>query len=112
MVMGMSQERLAEQLGITFQQVQKYEKGTNRISAGRLQEVASVLGADISFFFRGVGVDRSDAVPAAPLTTKALKLVAAFELIESESVRKSILALTRSLSGVREEQAPGSADDS
>src|SRR5260370_3430129 len=51
MLIGMSQERLGELLGLTFQQVQKYEKGINRIGAGRLFEVAGILGVPISFFY-------------------------------------------------------------
>ena len=58
MLVGMSQEKLGEALGITFQQVQKYEKGTNRIGASRLHHIASILGVDVEFFFQGV--------PAAP----------------------------------------------
>jgi len=50
-MMSMSQEKLGEQLGITFQQIQKYEKGANRIGASRLQEIASILQTPVSFFF-------------------------------------------------------------
>src|SRR3954464_9693665 len=50
---GMSQEKLGDALGITFQQVQKYEKGTNRISASRLQQIAHIVQAPVSFFFEG-----------------------------------------------------------
>jgi transcriptional regulator with XRE-family HTH domain len=52
MLIGMSQEKLGEALGITFQQIQKYEKGTNRISASRLQQIASVLGVDDRLLLR------------------------------------------------------------
>src|SRR5258706_13748740 len=51
MMLGMSQEKLGERLGITFQQIQKYEKGTNRIGASRLQHIARVLSVPVSFFF-------------------------------------------------------------
>lgn len=53
MMLGMSQEKLGEHLGITFQQIQKYEKGTNRIGASRLQAIARVLAVPVSFFFEG-----------------------------------------------------------
>src|SRR5580704_14977680 len=53
LMLGMSQEKLADQLGLTFQQVQKYEKGTNRISASRLQEISHVLEVPVPFFFEG-----------------------------------------------------------
>src|SRR5688572_31889855 len=54
MLIGMSQEKLGEMLGLTFQQVQKYEKGTNRISVSRMIDIANVLGVDIHFFFEGL----------------------------------------------------------
>ena len=61
---GMSQEKLGEMLGLTFQQVQKYEKGTNRISVGRLVDIAKILGVDIHFFFDGIaGVKPTPASP-------------------------------------------------
>src|ERR1700742_2878564 len=55
MLIGMSQEKLGDLLGLTFQQVHKYEKGVNRIGAGRLFEVAQILGVPIDFFYEGVG---------------------------------------------------------
>jgi transcriptional regulator with XRE-family HTH domain len=60
---GMSQERLGDALGLTFQQVQKYEKGTNRIGASRLHDIAAVLGVEVEFFFQGLEA-RPDADPA------------------------------------------------
>ena len=60
MLIGMSQEKLGGLLGLTFQQVQKYEKGVNRIGAGRLYEIARILGVPIEFFYEGVaGAPRS-----------------------------------------------------
>ncbi len=66
-VLGLSQEKLAQALGITFQQVQKYEKGANRISASRLQQIASVLEVPVAFFFENAsaGLDGAAAEPAA-----------------------------------------------
>src|SRR5215207_2318486 len=52
-LIGMSQEKLGEALGLTFQQVQKYEKGTNRIGASRLQQISTILGVSVAFFFEG-----------------------------------------------------------
>src|SRR6201999_4123075 len=54
MMLGMSQEKLGDRLGLTFQQVQKYEKGANRIGASRLQQIAQILQVPVSFFFEGV----------------------------------------------------------
>ena len=62
MLIGMSQERLGDLLGLTFQQVQKYEKGVNRIGAGRLFEVSRILGVPIDFFYEGVGAQLADGL--------------------------------------------------
>ena len=61
MMVSMSQEKLGEKLGITFQQIQKYEKGTNRIGASRLQQIANVLGVPVGFFFEGAPVPDGSA---------------------------------------------------
>ena len=58
MMLGMSQEKLGDALGLTFQQVQKYEKGANRIGASRLQQIAHILQVPVSFFFDGAPKDR------------------------------------------------------
>jgi transcriptional regulator with XRE-family HTH domain len=101
--LGVSQEQLATAIGVTFQQVQKYEKGTNRISASRLHQVAAVLHVDVTFFFMDVdgaggGLDR----PPAPdlLADRAiLELVRSYNAIVSSDVRSAILALTRACAG-------------
>ena len=79
--MHVSQEKLAETLGLTFQQVQKYEKGSNRVSASKLFEVAAALGVDIGYFFRGLaeaapGVAEAGAefVHDAPMTAEGLEI--------------------------------------
>ena len=59
LILGMSQTELGEAVGLTFQQIQKYEKGANRIGAGRLQELAHVMGVPVAFFFEGAPDDRS-----------------------------------------------------
>src|SRR5580693_6549785 len=61
MLIGMSQEKLGELLGLTFQQVQKYEKGVNRIGAGRLYQVAHILGVPVSYFYEGVMEDPAES---------------------------------------------------
>ena len=68
MLIGFSQEKLSEMLGLTFQQVQKYEKGTNRISVSRMIDIANVLGVDIHFFFEGLtgGGKAAGSEPAQP----------------------------------------------
>jgi transcriptional regulator with XRE-family HTH domain len=75
MLIGMSQEKLGEALGITFQQIQKYEKGTNRIGASRLHHIARVLGVPVEFFYEGapeigtVGASRRLRRPATSPTS-------------------------------------------
>src|ERR1700733_9094915 len=69
MLVGMSQERLGELLGLTFQQVQKYEKGVNRIGAGRLFQVAQILGVPISYFYEGVAEQSAEAMRNGDSTT-------------------------------------------
>src|ERR1043166_5329500 len=70
MMLGMSQEKLGDALGLTFQQVQKYEKGSNRIGASRLQQISLILQVPVSFFFEGAptnaGAPRTDGMNEAP----------------------------------------------
>ena len=94
---GMSQAELAEQLGLTFQQVQKYETGANRISAGRLWQAGKVLDVPISYFFEGLD---GKAEPAADiLNTRAeLELVRDYETC-SEDIQKSAFHLCKAVAG-------------
>lgn len=103
--LGISQGRLGRQLGVTFSQVQKYEKGSNRIGAGRLFQIAEFLGVPPGYFFDGMGsVHRSAAAAAgagAPESAAApdevRQLTSAFGAISESSTRSSVLALVRSL---------------
>src|SRR5579871_309796 len=108
MLIGMSQERLGDLLGLTFQQVQKYEKGVNRIGAGRLFEVARILNVPIDFFYEGLnsvsqpGLGEPD-VTAPPVmefvsSGEGLQLSLAFMKIKDSKVRKRVLDLVKSLS--------------
>ena len=109
-VLGMSQGTLAGALNITFQQVQKYEKGTNRIGASRLQEIARVLGVPVSFFFRDgddlpastIGIEvrnaESNTVMQYLANADGLKLNQAFVRIKDPALRKSIIIFIESLS--------------
>jgi transcriptional regulator with XRE-family HTH domain len=113
MLIGMSQERLGELLGLTFQQVQKYEKGINRIGAGRLFEVAGILGVPITFFYEDVhsgatpgGFAESDEPPPVMeflSSGEGLQLSLAFMRIKDAKVRRRILDLVRSLANVDKE---------
>ena len=106
MLIGMSQERLGELLGLTFQQVQKYEKGINRIGAGRLFEVAGILGVPVAFFYENVDNDSAGAVESGneppPVmeflsSPEGLQLSLAFMRIRDVKVKRRILDLVRSL---------------
>jgi transcriptional regulator with XRE-family HTH domain len=110
---GMSQEKLGDLLGLTFQQVQKYEKGTNRISVGRLVDIAKILGVDIHFFFDGIvsinsepGFAEEEAPPyisEVMSTPEGLQLIRTFTGIKSAKVRKSIVQLVANLAAQEEQ---------
>jgi transcriptional regulator with XRE-family HTH domain len=105
MLIGMSQERLGDLLGLTFQQVQKYEKGVNRIGAGRLYEVSRILGVPIDFFYDGVAppeggfAETGSAPPMMEFVSsgEGLQLSLAFMKIKDTKVRKRVLDLVKSL---------------
>ncbi|ANY78942.1 transcriptional regulator [Microvirga ossetica] len=109
---GMSQEKLGDMLGLTFQQVQKYEKGMNRISVARLVEIARILGVDIDFFFDGIKPGKGEAgfadsgapgyVADMMSTPEGLQLVRHFTGIKNPKVRKSIVQLVASLAAQEE----------
>jgi transcriptional regulator with XRE-family HTH domain len=112
-LIGMSQEKLGEALGLTFQQVQKYEKGTNRIGASRLQQISTILAVPVSFFFDGApGGDAvksglSDSASSAFVvdflsTTEGLQLNKAFVRIKDPKVRRRVVDLVAALSGADE----------
>lgn len=111
-LMGMSQEVLADHLGLTFQQVQKYEKGSNRISASRLHQMAGVLGVPVSYFFEDMP-ESKDAAKRQPViqtedveTVKmnkreTLELIRAYHRIKEPRLRKLVMRL---INGIVDEQ--------
>src|SRR5690606_38359761 len=102
-MLGVSQEKLGESLGITFQQIQKYEKGTNRVGASRLQAIASILNAPVSFFFDGApdgagngaisgfGEDNATFVTDFLSSSEGIQLNRAFVKISDPKVRRRVL---------------------
>jgi transcriptional regulator with XRE-family HTH domain len=101
---GMSQERLAELLGVTFQQVQKYEKGVNRIAASRLFDISRALDMSVSQFFDGLSNARakgvsgdSSAIGEALATAEGVELIQLFASIKNQKVRRRVVELVRSL---------------
>jgi len=113
MMLPMSQEKLGGALGLTFQQIQKYEKGTNRIGASRLQQISQILQVPVSFFFEGApNVNaRSHGVQDAPspayvsdflATSEGMALTKAFTRIKSPRLRRRIVDLVEEIAGVNE----------
>ena len=107
MLIGMSQEKLGESLGLTFQQVQKYEKGSNRIGASRLYQIGAVLGVPIEFFFEGLerdqatdGADHGARFDTELLSSaEGIQLNSAFFSISDPRLRKRLLDLVKAMAG-------------
>lgn len=99
----MSQMDLAGRLGLTFQQVQKYEKGTNRVAAGRLKRIARILDVPILYFFDDTGEFANDGAPSLELAdnSRALRLMRAYSRIDDSSLQQSILDLTEKIATER-----------
>ena len=114
-MLGMSQEKLGESLGLTFQQIQKYEKGTNRVGASRLQQISEILQVPVSFLFEGGpgGAISANGLSEAPspayvsdflATSEGLALTRAFTRINDSKLRRSIVDLVEQIA-TREQQA-------
>ncbi len=122
MLLGMSQERLGALLGVTYQQVQKYERGANRIGSSRLQDLCRVLGVPITYFFAAGAGARGLDEAAAPFVhdveppaadhgaRETLELVRAFARIDDASVRRRVLDLVRALGETPYRKDAGRAD--
>ncbi len=95
-MIGMSQEALGAKLGLTFQQVQKYEKGTNRISASKLVAISHALDCSIAQLFADVDAS-SNSVPLPPVSAATLKLAGEFDKIASDAQRSAVIKLVASL---------------
>jgi transcriptional regulator with XRE-family HTH domain len=110
MMLSMSQEKLGGALGLTFQQVQKYEKGTNRIGASRLQQISHILQVPVAFFFEGAPTfhPQADGMADAPsptyvsdflATSDGLALTKAFMEIKEPKLRRRIVDLVEEIAG-------------
>ena len=113
MLLGMSQEKLGEHLGLTFQQIQKYEKGINRIGASRLFDLSKVLAVPVQFFYEELPVSAGDGASGFAehpesyaveflASREGLELNKAFARITDPRVRRSIVELIRSFAGEAE----------
>jgi len=115
MMLSMSQEKLGDALGLTFQQVQKYEKGTNRIGASRLQQISHILQVPVAFFFEGapnLPGQATDGLREAPspayvsdflATSEGLALTKAFMRIKEPKLRRRVVELVKEIAGVPED---------
>jgi len=124
MMLGMSQEKLGDALALTFQQVQKYEKGTNRIGASRLQQISQILQVPVAFFFEGAPhlndsallADAGDGAPSPSYvsdflaTSDGLSLTKAFMRIPDPKLRRRIVDLVQQIAG-DDADLPLKADD-
>jgi transcriptional regulator with XRE-family HTH domain len=113
LMLGMSQEKLGDGLGLTFQQVQKYEKGTNRIGASRLQHIAHLLQVPVSYFFDGAPNASEQPLASAPspayvfdflATSEGLALIKAFMHIHNAHMRRRIVELVEEIAGTDERE--------
>ena len=102
--LNVNQEKLAEAIGLTFQQVQKYERAANRVSASKLWEMARALETSVAYFYEGLG-DPSDPASEGPrasvqdflMTPEGLELADAFPRISRSRIRRRVLELVRTL---------------
>lgn len=112
LMLGMSQQTLASGIGVTFQQVQKYENGTNRVSASRMQQIASVLQIPVASLYENIELDVPVPAPAtavdleAVLSTKdGVALIAAFAKLKDSKVRRGLVDLVTTLAAEHISQA-------
>jgi transcriptional regulator with XRE-family HTH domain len=110
-MMGLSQQQLAKMIGVTYQQAHKYERGLNRISAGRLFEIAQVLGVPVSWFFEGL-VERGDPQEVSPRQRMCLELARNFALIDNEKHQEALSQMARALAAQSQAAAAGETEPS
>ncbi len=107
LVCSMSQTELGQRVGITFQQIQKYEKGVNRVGAGRLAKIAEVLSVPVAFFFGGSDQPTQEATDSINSglgfleTSGAVRLVRAYAMIDDPHVRRGLVDLAEGIAGRR-----------
>lgn len=94
-MLGLSQQQMADMIGVTYQQAHKYERGINRISAGRLFEIAQVLNVPVSYFFEGLEDDRGDDMNSRQ--RMCLELARNFSMIDNERHQEALSQLARAL---------------
>jgi transcriptional regulator with XRE-family HTH domain len=108
-MMGLSQQQLARMVGVTYQQAHKYERGLNRISAGRLFEIAQVLDVPVSFFFEGLA-SAADQQEASPRQRMCLELARNFAMIDNEKHQEALSQMARALAAQSQAANGGGTD--
>lgn len=94
-MLGLTQQQLADMIGVTYQQAHKYERGINRIAAGRLYDIAQALGVTISYFFEGI--EQGSHVEMTPRQRMCLELARNFSMINNQKHQEALSTLARSL---------------
>ncbi|MGF1611429.1 MAG: helix-turn-helix domain-containing protein [Kiloniellales bacterium] len=94
-MLGLTQQQLADLIGVTYQQAHKYERGVNRVSAGRLYEIARVLGVDVDYFFEGL--EEGSAAPVSERQRMCLDVARNFARIRDERQQQTVSQLCRIL---------------
>jgi transcriptional regulator with XRE-family HTH domain len=107
-MMGLSQQQLAKMIGVTYQQAHKYERGLNRISAGRLFEIAQVLAVAVSWFFEGLN-DDVEPSEISPRQRMCLELARNFALIDNEKHQEALSQMARALAAQSMAEHPPAA---
>ena len=121
-LLGLSQEKLADAMDLTFQQVQKYERGINRISAGRLYQISKILNVPVNYFYEHVKNDNGKKTPALgmsdtaqegfdmsndiPANKDVIKLIKSYQAIENEEMRQEVLRFAKSMSTLSKSNKP------
>lgn len=100
LALGMSQSTLGDALDITFQQIQKYEKGTNRVSSGRLQHIAKILDVPVTFFFNDLGGSGGKEISVLLETAYSLRMLKALSRIHDRRIRRGAVNLIEAIADV------------
>ena len=109
-MMGLSQQQLARMVGVTYQQAHKYERGLNRISAGRLFEIAQVLDVPVSFFFEGLAAAAGEQQETSPRQRMCLELARNFAMIDNEKHQEALSQMARALAAQSQAANGGGTD--